>query len=85
VDTLFYKSYINQRAWVETQTNELIASLYEAASSLRSQYSFSESRYYLCFIEYEGLLLGPHEPVTGFCSELPYSSSLSHIWFLCTF
>ena len=33
-------------------------------------------------MEYEGLLLGPHEPVTGFSSELPYSSSLSHIWFL---
>lgn len=72
---------INQTAWVETQTNELIASLYERASFLRSQYSFSWSRYYLCFMEYEGLLLGLHEPVTGFCSELPYSSSLSHIWF----
>jgi hypothetical protein len=81
VDTLFYKSYINQTALVETQTNELIASLYELTSFLRSQYSFSESRYYLCFMEYEGLLLGPHEPVTGFCFELPYSSSLSHIWF----
>ena len=79
--TLFYKSCINQTAWVETQTNELIASLYEAASFLRSQYSFSQSRYYLCFMKYEGLLLGPHEPVTGLCSELPYSSSLPHIWF----
>jgi hypothetical protein len=32
-------------------------------------------------MEYKGLLLGPHEPVTGFCSKLPYSSSLSHICF----
>ena len=79
--TLSYKSYINQTAWVETQTNELIASLNEAASFLRSQYSFSWSRYHLCFMEYGGLLLGPHKPVTGFCSELPYCSSLSHIWF----